>query len=143
MVMNFYTTSRANDTVSEVQRLILEGRQIVNIRGNVTLGAVGEAIAATQEVEREIRDNLTQHRIVTNQTRDLVLDYIGGFNETNEQERVKAVDTIIQAVNNNTVLLQQIQSQLQNTGSFDTSSGMIASQPDCKQLGNSHNCRLN
>lgn len=40
--MSFYYTTRANDQIDETKRLVLEGREIGNIRGNATLGAVGD-----------------------------------------------------------------------------------------------------
>lgn len=124
MVMNFYTTSRANDTVSEVQRLILEGRQIGNVRGNVTLGAVGEAIQEINQIQTALEQNLTRHRVVTNMTFDKLDGLIAGFNQTNEVERVKAVQRIIDAVNNNTELIKQLLKQ-QDTD-FDTSGGIAS-----------------
>ena len=108
MVMNFYTTSKANETISEVQRLILEGREIGNKRGNQTLGAVGEAIQEIKTIEGELRDNLTTHRIVTNDTNSQIKELIANFNETNEEERVKAVDKILEGIENNTLLLERL-----------------------------------
>ena len=120
----FYTkqaneaTQRANTAIDEVNRLILEGRQIGNIRGNVTLGAVSEVLEGIEKVEHDILSNLTSHRVVTNQTRDNLNILISGFNQTNEDGRAHAVNQIIQAVNNNTKLLEQL---LANDNTFDTS----------------------
>lgn len=126
MVMNFYTTSRANDTITEVQRLILEGREIGNVRGNQTLGAVGEAISEIKEIEGELRDNLTQHRVITNMTFDRLDSVISGFNQTNEVERVKAVDKILDEVEqnrnisaeNNRLLEQLLKEKFDTSGSI-------------------------
>ena len=124
----FYTkqaneaTQRANTAIDEVNRLILEGRQIGNIRGNVTLGAVSEVLEGIEKVEHDILSNLTSHRVVTNQTRDNLNTLISGFNQTNEDGRAEAVNEIINAVNNNTKLLEQL---LDHANSFDTS-GSIA-----------------
>ena len=108
MAMSFYYTSRANETVEEVQRLILEGRQIGNMRGNATLGAVGEAIMEIKTIQTELRDNLTSHRIVTNNTNDQLQELISQFNQTNEVERQKAVATLQEGINNNTILLKRL-----------------------------------
>ena len=108
MAMSFYYTSRANETVEEVQRLILEGRQIGNMRGNATLGAVGEAIMEIKTIQTELRDNLTSHRIVTNNTNDQLQELISQFNQTNEVERQKAVATLQEGINNNTKLLKRL-----------------------------------
>jgi hypothetical protein len=117
MVMNFYTTSRANDTITEVQRLIIEGRQIGNQRGNATLGAVGEAISEIKAIEFELRDNLTAHRVVTNMTFERLDRVIAAFNNTNEVKRTEAVQEILDSIN-------EIKQMLRNQ-TFDTS-GSIA-----------------
>ena len=115
MVMNFYTTSKANETIDETKRLILEGREIGNKRGNQTLGAVGQVIQETKDIESEIRDNLTSHRLVTNDTNIQIKELqnqtntlISQFNQTNEVERTKAVDKILDALNNNTEKLDKL-----------------------------------
>ena len=108
MVMNFYTTSKANETIDETKRLILEGREIGNKRGNQTLGAVGQAIQEIKTIEGELRDNLTTHRIVTNDTNSQLKELISQFNQTNEVEREKAVDKILEALNNNTEKLDKL-----------------------------------
>ena len=94
--------------ISEVNRLILEGREIGNKRGNQTLGAVGTAIDEIKIIEGELRDNLTQHRLVANQTNSQVQELIAQFNQTNEEERVKAVDKILEALSNNTEKLDEL-----------------------------------
>ena len=113
-----YFIKRANDAVDETKRLILEGREIGNKRGNQTLGAVGEAIQEIKVIEGELRDNLTAHRIVANNTNERVFELqnqtnslISNFNETNEVERTKAVQRIIDGINNNTKLLEQLLDQ--------------------------------
>ena len=114
-VQGYYTDLRQNTTIDETKRLILEGREIGNKRGNATLGAVGEAIAEINQVSNDILGNLTNHRVVTNDTDQKVEtlqnqtnDLIAGFNETNEVERQKAVDKILEGIQNNTELLQQL-----------------------------------
>ena len=61
-----------------------------------------------------ILGNLTNHRLVTNMTSAHIQELgnqtavlIRQFNQTNEVERAKAVNEIINAVNNNTKLLQE------------------------------------
>ena len=110
MAYSWYALSRANDTVTEVQRLILEGREIGNKRGNQTLGAVGEAITEIKVIKEELRDNLTTHRLVTNDTNDQLRELISKFNQTNEVERQKAVATLQEGINNNTRLLERLMS---------------------------------
>lgn len=94
-----YYIKRANDTVDETKKLILIGQEKGNIRANLTLGAVGDVIADLRQTENNILGNLTDHRIVSNETRD----------------------TIIESVNNNNILLEQLLDK-----SFDVS-GNIAS----------------
>ena len=62
-----------------------------------------------------LRDNLTSHRLVTNDTNTQIKELqnqtnilISQFNKTNEVEREKAVDKILEALNNNTVKLDQL-----------------------------------
>jgi len=125
----FYTkqsndaTQRANIAIDSVNKLILEGRKIGNQRGNLTLGAVGDAIHELKDTEKNILGNLTDHRMVANYTRDQVLTLsnqtnhlISQFNSTNEDGRALAVQEIIQAVNNNTELIKQLLSSHKNTG---------------------------
>ena len=117
MSMNFYSISKANDAVNETKQLILEGREIGNKRGNQTLGAVGEAITEIKKVSDEILGNLTSHRLVTNDTNTQVQELqnqtnilLEGFNETNEVERQKAVNKILEGIQNNTDLLEKLSS---------------------------------
>ena len=107
---SYYAISRATETVEEVQRLILEGRQIGNVRGNITLGAVGTAIEEIKIIVAELRDNLTIHRKVTNDTNAQIKELISKFNQTNEVERQKAVNKILEGIQNNTILLEQLSS---------------------------------
>ena len=123
-IISITTSFRNSDDIAEQKRLTIEGRQIGNQRGNLTLGAVGMAIHEIKDTERNILSNLTAHRMVTNYTRDDILlplanktnELIIQLNSTNEQGRGKAVQEIIQAVNNNTALLEQLLSSHNNKG---------------------------
>ena len=108
MLYSYYGQSISNNNVEEIRRLLLEGRQIGNMRGNATLGAVGEAIQEIKAFDSEISHNLTAHRLVANDTNADLQRLISQFNQTNEEERGKAVDEIINAIGNNTKLLEQI-----------------------------------
>src|ERR1044072_8156149 len=123
-IISITTSFRNSDDIAEQKRLTIEGRQIGNMRGNLTLGAVGATIQELKNTEKNILGNLTAHRLVTNFTRDDILlplqnktnELILQLNQTNESGRGKAVEQIIQAVNNNTRLLQELLSSHNNKG---------------------------
>ena len=101
MIFSYYTLSRANQSIEETKRLILEGREIGNKRGNATLGAVAGLLDTIVRTESDILGNLTNHRLVANDTNSDLHMLITQFNKTNEAGRSDAVDEIITAVISN------------------------------------------
>jgi len=80
IMMSYWAIGRANDGIAEnekniksVRELMIQGRQGANVRGNDTLGAVGVAITELKNTEKNIIGNLSDHRIIANQTRDNTL----------------------------------------------------------------------
>ena len=78
--MSYWAIGRANDGIAKneenietVKKLMIQGRQGANVRGNDTLGAVGVAISELKNTEKNIIGNLTAHRHVSNATRDATL----------------------------------------------------------------------
>ncbi len=114
--ISVYYLQSARDQVEETKRLIIEGRQIGNARGNMTLDAVRDVLEGIKTSHDNVLGNLTEHRAVTNDTRDNIIipilnqtqTLIQEFNETNEKGRTAAVDEIITAVENNTKLIEQL-----------------------------------
>jgi hypothetical protein len=114
--ISVYYLMSARDQVEETKRLIIEGRQIGNQRGNMTLDVVRDVLEGIRISHDDLLGNLTEHRTVTNDTRDNIIipilnqtnTLIQEFNETNEKGRTAAVDEIITAVQNNTKLIEQL-----------------------------------
>ena len=102
-------TQQSNDTFNQ----ILNNQEKNNIRGNIT-GSYLDGLLQTQ-----IRN---EQQILELENKTQIL--ISQFNQTNEVERQKAVNAIINAINNNTELLEQHLTEQNET--FD-SSGSIAS----------------
>jgi hypothetical protein len=114
--ISVYYLMSAKDQVAETKMLIIEGRQIGNQRGNVTLDAVRDVLLGIRHSHDNLLGNLTEHRTVTNDTRDHIIipilnqtnTLIKQLNQTNNEGRNQAVDEIVAAVENNTKLIQQI-----------------------------------
>ena len=89
-------TQKTNDTFNQ----ILDNQEKNNIRGNIT-GSYLDGLLQTQiRNEQQIIELANQTKILISQ-----------FNQTNEVERAKAVNRIIDGINNNTKLLEQLLDQ--------------------------------
>jgi len=106
-----------NGTQSKLLNLSLEQseeeKQLLSLQHNAS------KILKLQLInENQLKDNLTNHRIIANQTRDRVIDLqnqtntlIQKFNQTNEEKRTEAVDNILAGVNNIVKQLNTTQQQ--------------------------------
>jgi hypothetical protein len=122
-------SAKNGEDIAKINRTLVgfvdnfQERQVIgNMRANMTqdqlLNITGEQnkiLAQQISNERNILGNLTAHRHVANFTRDQVLGLenqtnklIEQLNATNEAGRGEAVREIIDAVNNNTILLKQL-----------------------------------
>jgi len=112
-VISITTSFQNSQDIQEQKRLTLEGRQIGNQRGNLTVQLFGNVLSHIDKAVSSIQGNLTDHRLVTNDTRDHIIlptmnmtqQLIKAFNATNESERGKAVDIINKNTNDKFAIL--------------------------------------
>ena len=69
--------SKANGiAVNQTIAQILDGQDKANKRGNITIAYFDKIFLRQLENEKNIIGNLTHHRIISNQTRDLQIDLL-------------------------------------------------------------------
>ena len=129
-VISLTTSFQNSNDIAEQKRLTLEGRQIGNQRGNLTMQLFGTVLTHIDNAVTQIQGNLTDHRIVTNDTRDNYIiplinktqTLIKSFNMTNESGRGKAVEDIINTLHEDHEIIMKglnITATDTNTESFD------------------------
>ncbi len=100
-----YINNEINEKVSE---FIIKWENRIKISNMVNNQTQGKIVDGVEEIKYEVKEgfsNLSAHRIITNATFDeiqkqqnLTSKLISSFNNTNENERGKAVDSILEKV---------------------------------------------